>query len=70
MAYHEGRPWKDPSKRTRTQTHLVLGCALALALLIALAVIEIQAAAFVVGLALLTALVLWIAGRTGRRRGP
>ncbi|MGX1673303.1 hypothetical protein [Streptomyces sp. NPDC055400] len=54
----------------RTNHHIVISGLLAIALVVVLAVLEIEAAAVIVGLALLTALVLFIGGRAGKHHGP
>lgn len=70
MSFHEGYPWKDPQRTTRTHRRVVVGCVLALALLIVLAVIEISAAAIIAGLALFTGLVLAIGATISKHRHP
>ncbi|MFD6298491.1 hypothetical protein ACFWFU_27140 [Streptomyces sp. NPDC060235] len=68
MAFHEGDPWKDPKRTSRTNgSRIVVGCVLAVALLIVLAFIELEAAIVVAVLAALTALMLLA---TSRRRSP
>jgi hypothetical protein len=62
--YHEGNPWREPQRITRTHLQVVIGCLFSLALLIVLAILEIQAAAIVMSLALATGLILLIGSRT------
>ncbi|MFE6157428.1 hypothetical protein ACFQ7F_00705 [Streptomyces sp. NPDC056486] len=70
MSYHEGSPWKEPQRTTRTRRRVVLGGGLALALFIILAVMEIRAAVIVVALALFTALVLLVGSTVSKHRHP
>jgi uncharacterized membrane protein YccC len=68
MAYHERNPWREPQRRSRSNSRILIGCLIAVAAFIVLAVIEIQAALIIVGLAVVTGLVLFIGSKVGRRR--
>ena len=68
MAYHERNPWQEPQRTRRTNGQITIGCLLALAVLIILAIIEMQAAIIIVALATITAVILLVTSRLGRRR--
>lgn len=68
MAYLERNPWQEPQRTRRTNGQIIIGCLLGLAVLIILAIIEIQAAVIIVALAALTAVILLVTSRLGRRR--
>ncbi|MFE5688382.1 hypothetical protein [Streptomyces sp. NPDC056512] len=69
MSYHEGNPWKEPQRIPRTNHHIVIGGLVTIAVVVVLAVLEIEAAAAIVGLALLTALALSIGSRADKHHG-
>ncbi|GAA1921192.1 hypothetical protein GCM10009837_53100 [Streptomyces durmitorensis] len=67
MAYHEEHPWKDRRRTHHIRSTTALGCVLAVGLVIVMAVIEFRAAVIIVGLAVVTAALLFISKRTDRR---
>ncbi|MDQ1027606.1 hypothetical protein QF035_005188 [Streptomyces umbrinus] len=67
MAYHEEHPWRDRRRTHRVRPTTALGCLLALGFVIVMAVIEFRAAAIIVGLAVVTAVLLFISRRADRR---
>lgn len=67
MVYREEGPWREARRTHRVRPAVALGCVLGLGFVIALALIEFQAAAIIVGLAVVTTVVLLVSRWVDRR---